>query len=257
MAKNILFSAKNIKKSFGTNAVLKDISMDVAEGETVAILGPSGSGKTTFLRISTMLEKADYGVIEFAGRSAMVSRPEEKSVYADAHTLAEIKNDYGLVFQNFNLFPHMTVLKNLRSAPVTVQKREAGEVEKQARQLLERVGLADKADAYPGSLSGGQQQRVAIARALTMNPKVLFFDEPTSALDPENTTAVLKLIQSLAAEGRTMVIVTHEIEFARKAADKIIFMDDGLIVDQGTPEEVLDNSLNERTRAFLDQNNKF
>ena len=257
MSKNILFSAKNIKKSFGTNVVLKDISMDVAEGETVAILGPSGSGKTPLLRIATILEKADFGTIEFIGKSAMVNKPEEKSVYADHQTLANLKNEYGLVFQNFNLFPHMTVLKNLMSAPVTVQKRAPQEVEAEARQLLERVGLSDKAGAYPGSLSGGQQQRVAIARALTMNPKVLFFDEPTSALDPENTLAVLKLIQGLAAEGRTMVIVTHEIEFARKAADKIIFMDGGLIVEEGTPEEVLNNSTNERTRAFLDQNEDF
>ena len=230
MAKNILFSAKNIKKSFGTNAVLKDISMDVAEGETVAILGPSGSGKTTFLRISTMLEKADYGVIEFAGRSAMVSRPEEKSVYADAHTLAEIKNDYGLVFQNFNLFPHMTVLKNLTSAPVTVQKREAGEVEKQARQLLERVGLADKADAYPGSLSGGQQQRVSIGRALINNPAIMLADEPTGNLDSANSKEIMSLLEGFNKEfNQTVIMITHDETIAR-TADRVISVVDGHIV---------------------------
>ena len=212
-----LLEINHLKKYFGELEVLKDISMSVEEGEVVSIIGPSGSGKSTLLRCATMLETMNGGDLLYGGTAAV-----ENGTYASKEQLAKIKEFYGLVFQNFNLFPHYSVMKNLIDAPVHVQKRSKGEVMEEAKQLLEDVGLADKADAYPCQLSGGQQQRVAIARALAMHPQMLFFDEPTSALDPELTTEVLKILRQLAEKKMTMVIVTHEIDFARAVSDHVI-----------------------------------
>ena len=242
---------KHVGKSFGELEVLKDISMEVEEGEVVAIIGPSGSGKSTLLRCATLLETMDKGVLKYCGEAATDNAEREATHYVSRQQLAQLKNNFGLVFQNFNLFPHYSVLKNVTDAPIHVQKRDRDEVYKEARELLRKVGLAEKENSYPGQLSGGQQQRVAIARALAMNPKMLFFDEPTSALDPEITAGILKVLRELAQEKMTMVIVTHEIAFARKVADRVIFMDSGVIVEQGKPEDVIDNPDNERTKAFL------
>lgn len=241
-----LLEINHLKKYFGELEVLKDISMSVEEGEVVSIIGPSGSGKSTLLRCATMLETMNGGDLLYGGTAAV-----KNGTYANKEQLAKIKEFYGLVFQNFNLFPHYSVMKNLIDAPVHVQKRSKGEVMEEAKQLLEDVGLADKADAYPCQLSGGQQQRVAIARALAMHPQMLFFDEPTSALDPELTTEVLKILRQLAEKKMTMVIVTHEIDFARAVSDRVIFMADGYIVEEGAPADVIDNSRNPRTQAFL------
>ena len=240
----------NVKKSFGNLEVLKDISLSVEEGEVVAIIGPSGSGKSTLLRCATLLETMDEGRLAYCGQSATTNE-SGKSVYVGKKELNYLKNNFGLVFQNFNLFPHYSVIKNVTDAPISVQKREKAEVYDEAERLLKKVGLESKKDAYPCQLSGGQQQRVAIARALAMNPKILFFDEPTSALDPEITAGILKVLRELAAEKMTMVIVTHEIDFARKVADRVIFMDGGVIVEEGAPADVIDNPKNERTREFL------
>ena len=220
-----LLEVKNLKKSFEDNVVLKDISLNVEKGEVLAIIGPSGSGKSTLLRCITDLEQEDSGEINFDGT-------------------------FGLVFQNFNLFPHHSVMKNITNAPIRVQKRDKNEVYEHARKLLGQLGLSDKEDADPCELSGGQQQRVSIARALAMNPDILFFDEPTSALDPELTGEILTVIKELAAQHMTMVIVTHEMAFARNVADTIIFMDDGVIVEEGTPEDVF-SSDNQRMKDFL------
>ena len=241
-----LLEINHLKKSFDDLHVLHDISMSVEEGEVVSIIGPSGSGKSTLLRCATMLETMNGGDLIYGGQTAV-----KDGVYADKEQLKKVKEFYGLVFQNFNLFPHYSVMKNLTDAPIHVQKRNKAEIHKEALQLLEDVGLADKANAYPCQLSGGQQQRVAIARALAMKPQMLFFDEPTSALDPELTTEVLKILRQLAEQNLTMVIVTHEIDFARAVSDRVIFMADGYIVEQGPPEEVLDNPQNPRTQAFL------
>ena len=245
-----LLEIKNLKKSFGELEVLKDISMTVAEGEVVSILGPSGSGKSTFLRCISMLETVDGGTMVYCGKTA-VSEKDGTSVYASKAELKEIKQTYGLVFQNFNLFPHYTVLKNITDAPIHVLKRNKDEVMEEAKKLLEKMGLADKGDYYPYQLSGGQQQRVAIARALAMKPQMIFFDEPTSALDPELTAEILKVLKELAAEKMTMVIVTHEIDFARSVSSHVVFMDGGIIIEQGKPEDVIDNPSNDRTKAFL------
>ena len=249
MSKAIL-EAKNMKKSYGDLAVLKDISVQVKEGDVCVILGPSGSGKSTTLRLATMLEQMDDGSLIYEGKVACESK-QGKAIYRGKQELKKVQETYGLVFQNFNLFPHYTVLKNVMDAPVSVLKREKKEAEKEARELLAKVGLEDKCDAYPDQLSGGQKQRVAIARALAMHPKILFFDEPTSALDPEITAGVLKILRDLAKEKMAMVIVTHEIAFARKVADHVIFMDGGVIVEEGRPEDVIDHSNNQRTRSFL------
>lgn len=246
----MLLKATHVEKGFGVTEVLKDISMEVQEGEVVAIIGPSGSGKSTLLRCLTQLEKIDRGQIEIYGKQ-MVAMSGEKAIYADNRTLHEIILDVGLVFQNFNLFPHRTVLKNIVDPQVKVIKIEKAEAQRKALELLAKVNLEDKAQAYPGELSGGQQQRIAIARALALNPRILFFDEPTSALDPELTGEILKVIRSLAEENMTMVIVTHEMAFARDVADRIIFMDNGIIIEEGTPEEVFLNSENQRTKEFL------
>ena len=245
-----LLEINNIKKSFDDLEVLKDISICVEEGEVVSILGPSGSGKSTLLRCATMLETMDAGSLIYCGESA-VSDVDGKAVYAPKESIKRIQNYFGLVFQNFNLFPHYTVLKNIIDAPVHIQKRDKKEVTKEAMELLSQMGIEDKADYYPCQLSGGQQQRVAIARALAMKPKILFFDEPTSALDPELTSEILKVLRLLASRKMTMVIVTHEIEFARNVSDRVIFMDEGYIVEQGKPADVIDNPSNDRVRAFL------
>ena len=245
-----LLEVKNLKKSFGDLQVLKDISMSVGEGEVVSILGPSGSGKSTFLRCISMLETIDGGSINYCGKNA-VKEQDSKVVYVPKAELKEIKHTFGLVFQNFNLFPHYSVLKNITDAPIHVLKRNKDEVMKEAKVLLKKMGLSDKGDSYPYQLSGGQQQRVAIARALAMKPRMLFFDEPTSALDPELTAEILKVLKELAKEKMTMLIVTHEIDFARSVSGHVVFMDGGVIVEQGKPADVIDNPSNDRTRAFL------
>lgn len=250
MSSTSLLEMKHVKKTFGSLEVLKDISIEVNEGEVVAIIGPSGSGKSTFLRCATLLENMDEGTLSYCGESATLNE-SGAAQYVDKKKLHSIRNDFGLVFQNFNLFPHFSVLKNVIDAPINVQKRDKAEVTAEARELLKKVGLENKEDSYPGQLSGGQQQRVAIARALAMNPKMLFFDEPTSALYPEITAGILKLLRELANEKMTMVIVTHEIDFARNVADRVIFMDGGVIVEEGKPQDVIDNPKSERTKAFL------
>lgn len=247
--KNLL-TMEDIHKSFGKVEVLKGIRLEVAQGEVVAVIGPSGSGKSTLLRCATLLERIDSGRIQYGELTMAAGSP---AVYADKATLQKIRTQFGLVFQNFNLFPHFSVLRNLTEAPVRVLGRSREEAEATARRLLDKVGLSDRADAYPHQLSGGQQQRVAIARALALNPGLLFFDEPTSALDPELTGEILKVIRSLAAEHMTMVIVTHEMAFARDVADRVVFMDGGVIVEEGTPEQIIGNPQNQRTKAFLER----
>ena len=237
---------RSIRKSFGDLEVLKDISLSVGKGSVTAIIGPSGSGKSTLLRCATLLESLDGGDVVYEGRYAV-----KDGVTADRASLREIRRYFGLVFQNFNLFPHFNLLKNVMDAPVHVQGRPASEVREEALELLKKMGLQDKAEAYPCQLSGGQQQRAAIARALCLRPEILFFDEPTSALDPELTGEVLKVIRQLAEEKMTMVIVTHEMPFARMVADHIVFMDGGVIVEEGPPEQVIGNPAQERTKAFL------
>ena len=242
---------QSIRKSFGELSVLKDISLSVEEGEVVAIIGPSGSGKSTLLRCATLLETVDGGSITYLDQP-VAWEENGAAVYAPPRELREVRQVFGLVFQNFNLFPHFSVLRNIMDAPMKVQKRPGAEVEQEARDLLKKMGLEGREDAYPFQLSGGQQQRVAIARALAMNPKLLFFDEPTSALDPELTGEVLRVIRRLAEEKMTMVIVTHEMGFARQVADRVIFMDKGVIVEQGGPE-IIDHPVHARTRAFLNK----
>lgn len=245
-----VFEIKNARKSFGDLEVLKDISVSVEKGEVVAIIGPSGSGKSTFLRCATMLERLDGGSLIYSGK-AVAEDKDGKAVYLKNAELRKFYSEFGLVFQNFNLFPHYSVMKNITDPLVTTKNVPKKEAEQIAKKLLDKMGLADKADYYPCQLSGGQQQRVSIARALAMNSNILFFDEPTSALDPELTGDILKVIRSLAAEKMTMVIVTHEIEFARSVADRVIFMSDGIIVEEGSPDDVIVNPKNERTKAFL------
>ncbi|MCI5848786.1 MAG: amino acid ABC transporter ATP-binding protein [Lachnospiraceae bacterium] len=237
-----LLEIKHIKKSFGDLEVLKDISLKVDEGEVLAIIGPSGSGKSTLLRLATMLETADSGSIVYAGLPDAVTATKAQK--------QQIRKYFGLVFQNFNLFPHRSVIQNIMDAPVRIQKKDPEQARSEAMALLKKMGLEGKANEYPQQLSGGQQQRVSIARALALNPKILFFDEPTSALDPELTGEILKVIKNLAAEHMTMVIVTHEMNFARNVADHIIFMDKGVIAIEGTPEHVF-NSDNARMKEFL------
>lgn len=240
----------HMKKVFdGELEVLKDISLTVKKGEVVSIIGPSGSGKSTLLRCATMLETMDGGELKYLGETA-VSEKDGKCVYASKNELKKIKKHFGLVFQNFNLFPHYTVLKNIIDAPVSVDKVSKKEAMERAEKLLAQLGLSDKKDAYPYQLSGGQQQRVSIARALALNPEILFFDEPTSALDPELTSEVLKVIKELAKEKMTMIIVTHEMQFAREVSDRIIFMEQGVIQANGTPEEIF-TSDNARVREFI------
>ena len=243
----------HVKKSFNNASlhVLKDISLSVSEGEVVSIIGPSGSGKSTLLRCATLLTEMDSGELIYSGECAAKNNDAGKAVYSGRAELKKIRSIFGLVFQNFNLFPHYSVLKNLMDPQISVLSRSKEEAKERAMVLLGKMGLEEKADAYPCQLSGGQQQRVAIARALAMNPLILFFDEPTSALDPELTGEVLKVIKQLAEEKMTMVIVTHEMAFAKAVSDRVIFMDDGVIVEQGKPEDVFENPRMERTKQFL------
>ncbi len=240
----------HIRKSFGSLDVIKDISLSVSEGEILSIIGPSGSGKSTILRCATMLETIDSGEIIYLGEKAAFTSDGGNVVYAKGEKAKKINSNFGLVFQNFNLFPHYSVLKNIMDAPIHVQKRDKAEVLETSRALLKKMGLSDKENYYPCQLSGGQQQRVSIARALCMKPKILFFDEPTSALDPELTLEILKVIRDLAKEHMTMVIVTHEMTFAKEVSNRIIFMEKGVIVEETTPDKLF-NSDNERTREFL------
>ena len=247
-----ILEVKNIAKSFDGNQVLKDISFNVEQGQVVAIIGPSGSGKSTLLRCINQLEKADGGEICVDGTRMFYTDSERnKVVYASKQELRDIRLKIGLVFQNFNLFPHFNVMHNITEAPVHVLKKSKEDAEKQAMELLEKMGLTGKEKAYPCELSGGQQQRVSIARALALKPQILFFDEPTSALDPELTGEILKVIKELAKEKMTMVIVTHEMAFARDVANHVIFMDEGYIVEEGSPDELFGNTQNDRTKQFL------
>ncbi len=237
---NIIYDIRNIKKSFGRLEVLKDISMQIYDGEVVTIIGPSGSGKSTFLRCLNLLETPTGGELWFEGKRIDAS--------TDVNML---RRDVGMVFQQFNLFPMFTVLKNVMYAPMHIRKTPEKEAKEQAMELLSQVGLEDHADFYPEQLSGGQQQRVAIARAMAMKPKMLLFDEPTSALDPELVGDVLKVMKALAQQGMTMAVVTHEMQFARSVADRVVFMDKGYIVEEGDPRDIFTNPKEERTRVFL------
>lgn len=241
----------HVKKSFGQNEVLKDISLDVMPGEVVAVIGPSGGGKSTLLRCATLLETFDSGELRYDDMTVASTGQNGKAEYAKSDVLRRAKMKFGLVFQNYNLFPHYTVLKNIMDAPVCVQKRDKAEVERQARELIAKMGLEGNEDKVPCQLSGGQQQRASIARALALNPRALYFDEPTSALDPELTGEVLRVLKQLAAEDTTMVVVTHEMAFAREVADRVIFMDGGVTVEEGPAEQVMGAPRHERTRAFL------
>ena len=237
-----MIKLENVHKSFGKNEVLKGINLHIEQGQVVVIIGPSGSGKSTVLRTMNYLEEPTSGKVIVDGMDL-----------SDKKKLNDVRAEVGMVFQNFNLFPHMTVMENLTLAQTKVRKTSMEEAKKIGQALLDRVGLADKANAYPDSLSGGQKQRVAIARALAMRPKVMLFDEPTSALDPEMVSEVLDVMKSLAEEGMTMVIVTHEMGFAKKVADRVLFVDGGLILEDDTPELVFDAPTNERTKSFLDK----
>ena len=247
----MIFEMKNIRKAFGQTEVLKDISMNVDSGEVVSIIGPSGSGKSTLLRCGTFLEQIDGGEIRYMDQTAIIAGDGGPDTYADKAKLEKNRQYFGLVFQQFNLFPHFSVMKNVTDAPIRVQKRPKEQVMEEAKELLRKMGLSERADAYPCQLSGGQQQRVAIARALALKPSMLFFDEPTSALDPELTGEVLKVIRQLAEEKMTMVVVTHEMPFARAVSNRVIFMDGGVIVEQGDPEKVFGDPTQERTKQFL------
>ncbi len=251
-----MLEVKNLSKSFDKLSVLKDISFSVEKGDVVAIIGPSGSGKSTLLRCINQLERASSGSINVCGMEMLRKDKSGKTVLADAKTLRDIRLKIGLVFQNFNLFPHFSVLRNITEAPVRVLKKSKQEATETAIRLLGEMGLSDRANAYPCELSGGQQQRVSIARALALNPEMLFFDEPTSALDPELTGEILKVIRQLAKDGMTMVIVTHEMEFARDVADRVIFMEKGVIVEEGAPEQLFGENATERTKQFLQRYNE-
>lgn len=248
-----MVKVKNIKKHFGDLEVLKGIDLEVVQGEVVCIIGPSGSGKSTMLRCLNRLERISDGEIYIEDELMEKRKNDHDIEHIDPSKLQNLCCDLGMVFQNFNLFPHLTVIDNITIAPRIVRKQDAKEIEVRAVELLDMVGLADKKDEYPVRLSGGQQQRVAIARALAMNPKIMLFDEPTSALDPELVGEVLNTMKELANDGMTMLIVTHEIGFAREVADRVIFMDDGVICEEGTPEEVLGNPKEDRTKSFLNK----
>ena len=248
---NTVVAADNVQKRFGRLEVLRGVSLDVHRGETVCIIGPSGSGKTTFIRCINHLEKIDGGRIDVNGRPIGYRDDNGRLVEDGERSIARQRTQVGMVFQRFNLFPHMTVLENVTEAPVHVLGRPRGTAVGEAETLLERVGLADKRDVYPGKLSGGQQQRVAIARALAMKPALLLFDEPTSALDPEVTGEVLDVMEELAHDGMTMIVVTHEMGFARVAADRLVMMDEGRIIEEGPPEHFFLEPREERTKQFL------
>lgn len=245
-----LLEMNHIRKQFDGLEVIKDISLSVGKGEILSIIGPSGSGKSTLLRCATMLERIDGGEISYLGKRAAYVADNDEAVYPKGEEMKQIRSYFGLVFQSFHLFPHYSVMKNITDAPLIIQKRKKEEVFREARELLKKMGLGDKEDAYPCQLSGGQCQRVAIARALALNPQILFFDEPTSALDPELTGEVLKVIKSLADLHIAMVIVTHEMNFAREISDRVLFMDKGVVELSGTPEEVF-GADHSRMREFL------
>ncbi|KXA40950.1 MULTISPECIES: amino acid ABC transporter ATP-binding protein [Staphylococcus] len=236
-----MINIKHLKKNFGSNEVLKDIELEINAGEVVAIIGPSGGGKSTLLRCINLLEQPDGGEINFEGTNIL-----GKDVKVN-----ELRQKMGMVFQNFNLFPHKTVLENIMLAPKLLKHTDSTSLKQEAQELLDKVGLSDKGNSYPAQLSGGQKQRVAIARALAMHPDVLLFDEPTSALDPEVVGDVLQVMKELAKEGMTMVVVTHEIQFARDVSDKVVFMADGIVAEAGTPSQIFGNPQNERTQQFL------
>ena len=240
---NTIVDVKDVHKSYGKNEVLKGISLDVNEGEVVVMIGPSGSGKSTFLRMLNRLEEIDAGVIKIDGQD----------IYAKENNIDETREKIGMVFQHFNLFPHLTVLENIILAPVELGRMDKETASEEAMRLLAQVGLADKADAKPSTLSGGQKQRVAIARALAMKPEILLFDEPTSALDPEMVGDVLQVMKDLAEEGMTMIVVTHEMGFAKQVADKVVFFADGVIREEGTPEDIFNNPQDARTQEFLNK----
>jgi polar amino acid transport system ATP-binding protein len=246
-----MVNAEAVHKRFGRQEVLKGITLEVRGGEVMCLLGPSGSGKSTFLRCINHLEKIDSGRLSVDGELVGYREAGERLHELRESEVARKRAEIGMVFQHFNLFPHMTALENVTCAPIRVKGQGGGEAREQGRELLARVGLADKVDSYPAQLSGGQQQRVAIARALAMEPKLMLFDEPTSALDPELVGDVLAAMQQLARDGMTMIVVTHEMGFAREVADRVVFMDAGLVVEQGPPAEVLGSPRHERTRAFL------
>ena len=251
----ILLGMNHVKKSFDGNGVLEDISLTVKKGEVVSIIGPSGSGKSTLLRCATLLEKMDGGELIYLGQTAASEKTDKNGrvqcEYASKAELHNIRKCFGLVFQNFNLFPHYTVMKNIIDAPIHVDKVSRTEAVARAEKLLAQLGLSDKADAYPYQLSGGQQQRVSIARALALQPKILFFDEPTSALDPQMVGEVLAVMRTLAKEGITMIIVTHEMAFARDVSNHVVFMADGVIEEEGTPADIFGNPQKAKTKEFL------
>ena len=251
MSNEILAEAVNVQKHFGSLQVLKGINMTIRRGEVTCILGPSGSGKSTFLRCFNQLETLDGGYILVEGQPIGVKLKNGTLHKQSEAEMAKSREDVGMVFQGFNLFPHMTVLENICEAPIRVRREKKAVVVQRAKDLLARVGLADKADSYPVSLSGGQQQRVAIARALAMQPKLMLFDEPTSALDPELVGEVLDVMKDLAKAGMTMIVVTHEIGFAREVADNLVFMDGGYVIEHGSPAQVISNPQHERTQQFL------
>ena len=238
-----MIKIKNLEKTYGDLKVLKGISTDIKEGEVISIIGPSGSGKSTFLRCINRLEEPTNGEIDIEGENIVSPKVD----------INKIREKVGMVFQHFNLFPHKTVLENITIGPIKLKKTSQEEAEKIAISLLEKVGLADKKDVYPNKLSGGQKQRVAIARALEMNPKIILFDEPTSALDPEMIGEVLEVMKDLAREGMTMIVVTHEMGFARTVANRVFFMDQGTILEDGSPKEIFENPKEERTKEFLDK----
>lgn len=246
-----IIEVEGLCKSYGENTILSDFSFKVNEGEVIAVIGPSGSGKSTVLRCLSLLEKIDKGKITVGGKVMVKTSKDGKAEYAPEKELKKIKLRLGMVFQNFNLFPHFTVLRNITEAPVHVLGIPYKEAEDTAMELLNKIGLSEKVNSYPCQLSGGESQRVAIARALAMNPDILLFDEPTSALDPELTGEVLKVMRNLAAENMTMVVVTHEMGFARDVADRVIFMEKGKIIEEGSSENIFTNPANERTRAFI------
>lgn len=241
-----MLKVTNLKKNYGDNEVLKGIDIEIKKGEVVAIIGPSGSGKSTFLRCMNLMETPTSGEIQFKGQVLNNTKMKEAEI-------DKIREDIGMVFQQFNLFPHLTVIDNITLAPMKRKNMSQAEAEKVAENLLKKVGLSDKRDAYPNNLSGGQKQRVAIARALAMNPEFMLFDEPTSALDPEMVKEVLLVIQDLVEDDMTLAIVTHEMNFAKRVASRVLFIDNGVIVEQGTPEEIFNNPQEQRTKEFLDQ----